>query len=150
MNSKERIEKVMEHKGCTPSVFASMIGIQGSTLSHILNGRNNASIDVLTKILNRYTDISVEWLIMGSGPMFRQITHSHPVDLFANTPEISSETVNYEEKKPVFSPNPVITNRTKEPEQVVAPVNIPLQQPPKTITRVLVFYSDNSFEELNR
>ena len=46
-----RITQIMEREGLTPSKFAEAIGIQRSAMSHILNGRNNVSLDVLIKIL---------------------------------------------------------------------------------------------------
>ena len=51
MDEKERIEKIMLKEEMNSAIFAAEIGIQGSTLSHILNGRNNPSLDVLKKIL---------------------------------------------------------------------------------------------------
>ena len=45
----ERITQIMEREGLTPSKFAEAIGIQRSAMSHILNGRNNVSLDVLIK-----------------------------------------------------------------------------------------------------
>ena len=44
-----RITQIMEREGLTPSKFAEAIGIQRSAMSHILNGRNNVSLDVLIK-----------------------------------------------------------------------------------------------------
>ena len=52
---KDRILAVMEHEGLTPSKFAEAIGIQRSAMSHIISGRNNPSLDVLIKILERFT-----------------------------------------------------------------------------------------------
>ena len=58
MDEKDRIEKVMLTEGMNSAQFAAEIGIQGSTLSHILNGRNNPSLDVLKKVLNRFRTVS--------------------------------------------------------------------------------------------
>jgi transcriptional regulator with XRE-family HTH domain len=82
MNEKIRIEKVMMHQNMTAGHFASEIGVQNSTLSHILNNRNNPSLDVLKKILSRFPEISTDWLILGQGSMFRQEIHSKELTLF--------------------------------------------------------------------
>ena len=55
---KDRIEKVMIKEGLNATQFAAEIGIKSPTLSHILNGRNNPSLEVLKRILDRYRTIS--------------------------------------------------------------------------------------------
>jgi len=49
MEEKDKIEKIMQAENLNSAQFATEIGIQGSTLSHILNGRNKPSLDVLKK-----------------------------------------------------------------------------------------------------
>ena len=67
-----RITQIMEREGLTPSKFAEAIGIQRSAMSHILNGRNNVSLDVLIKILDRFTYVDSDWLLFGKGEMVRE------------------------------------------------------------------------------
>ena len=62
-----RITQIMEREGLTSSKFAEAIGIQRSAMSHILNGRNNVSLDVLIKILDRFTYVDSDWLLFGKG-----------------------------------------------------------------------------------
>ena len=57
MNMRDRILKIMEREGLTPSKFAESIGIQRSAMSHIISGRNNPSLDVLLKIL----ELAIVW-----------------------------------------------------------------------------------------
>ena len=90
MDEKIRIEKLMQHEGMTSGQFAQEIGIQNSTLSHILNNRNNPSLDVMKKILNRFPLINSDWLILGQGAMFRQESHSQMPTLFGFEDESSS------------------------------------------------------------
>jgi transcriptional regulator with XRE-family HTH domain len=65
----ERILAILEDKGLTPSSFADTIGIQRSSMSHILSGRNKPSLDVIHKILITFPDIQSDWLLTGKGPM---------------------------------------------------------------------------------
>ncbi|MDD4142034.1 MAG: helix-turn-helix transcriptional regulator [Bacteroidales bacterium] len=65
----KRITTIIETKHLTQSQFANAIGIQRSTLSHILSGRNNPSLEIILKILNTYPEISSAWLLNGSGEM---------------------------------------------------------------------------------
>ena len=66
---RDRILKIMEREGLTPSKFAESIGIQRSAMSHIISGRNNPSLDVLLKILERFTYVDSDWLLFGKGEM---------------------------------------------------------------------------------
>ena len=71
----DRIQKLIQAKKLTASKFADQIGVPRSTISHILSGRNNPSLEFLQKILDTYPDIKTEWLIRGDGPM-RVISNS--------------------------------------------------------------------------
>ncbi len=92
MSEKNRIEKVILFQNMTSGQFAAEIGIQNSTLSHILNNRNNPSLDVLKKILSRFPEISTDWLILGQGSMLRQEKQSKEPTLFDSFDETSSSS----------------------------------------------------------
>lgn len=68
---KNRILKFLEVENINPSKFADEIGVQRSSISHILSGRNNPSLDLIQKILLRFDYINAEWLITGKGEMFK-------------------------------------------------------------------------------
>lgn len=67
MNS--RISLLLKAKNITPAQLADDIGVQRSGISHILNGRNKPSLDFIQRIIKKYPDISMNWLIFGDGPM---------------------------------------------------------------------------------
>lgn len=60
----------MKSLGLNPTQFADEIGVQRSSISHILSGRNNPSLDIVTKILNRFKEVDSNWLILGKGSLF--------------------------------------------------------------------------------
>lgn len=73
--------------------FAESIGIQQSTLSHILNGRNNPSLDVIMKVHQKYNYVNLEWLLYGHGNMSEetiQPTSDFQPSLFAENAIIPS------------------------------------------------------------
>lgn len=78
----QRIVKLMEVQQVTARRFASEIGIQASTVSNIVNERNNPSLEVLQRILSTYPSVSPDWLILGSGSMYREINDSQQLKLF--------------------------------------------------------------------
>lgn len=68
---KDRLEKFMKSEGLTPSRFAEIMGVQPSSISHILGGRNKPSFDFIEKILLRFPKINPDWLLLGKGQMYR-------------------------------------------------------------------------------
>ena len=95
-----RLNNWMESKGLKSSVLADTIGVNRATISHILSGRNQPSIDFLKKLLSAYPNINANWLISGIGYM---------------------------------------QNKLDQKEVLVS----------KKIEKVVVFYDDNSFDEVN-
>jgi transcriptional regulator with XRE-family HTH domain len=89
----------METENLSSGIFAGQIGVQNSTLSHILNNRNKPSLDVLKKILQRFPEISSDWLILGQGPMYREERKSQSPSLFDNIELTPSKTGNYDTEK---------------------------------------------------
>lgn len=65
MKMNERIQKVLTSSGLSASEFSKRLGIQRSRLSHILSGRNNASLDIIKKININFPEYTLEWLIKG-------------------------------------------------------------------------------------
>ncbi len=77
----DRIRQVMEHVELTPSFFADEIGVQRSSVSHILSGRNKPSLDLVTRLLNRFPEINPVWMITGNGEMVQ-------LNLFEESPSL--------------------------------------------------------------
>lgn len=67
MNEKERLEFIMKSYNLTPSQFADRAGIQRASVSHILSGRNKASLEVLLKIYDSFPGLDMAWLMTGKG-----------------------------------------------------------------------------------
>lgn len=65
LNMKDRIKEIMIENRLTAARFAEKIGVPKSGISHILSGRNNPSLDYISKILDVFPYIDSEWLILG-------------------------------------------------------------------------------------
>ncbi len=66
-----RILLILKTQDLSSSQFADEIGVQRSSISHILSGRNNPSLEFVTKILKRFPDINSDWIIFGKGSMYK-------------------------------------------------------------------------------
>lgn len=158
MEVKEKIEKIMEKEQMNSLQFASEIGIQGSTLSHILNERNKPSLDVLRKILNRFRTISSDWLILDVGSMYRQEKQSQAPTLFDSIdenvykssslePKIIEKIqtpLNINQQKPAYIPE--LPNQTTETSQ--QDFKMPSSSE-KSVRKIIVYYNDNTFQEFD-
>lgn len=65
-----RINLLLQAKNITARQFAEEIGIQPSGMSHILSGRNNPSLDFVMKVIRRWPEVNINWLMFGKGEMF--------------------------------------------------------------------------------
>ena len=65
---KERIKEFIDFKGITQYQFYQETGIGKGTL----NKHSGLGEDGLMKVLNRYKDINIVWLITGEKPMLKE------------------------------------------------------------------------------
>lgn len=68
----DRLELILKTKNLSASQLADETGIQRSIMSHVMNGRNKASLDFIQRILKRFPDINPDWLLFGKGTMSRE------------------------------------------------------------------------------
>ena len=61
-----RIKKIIENNDLTNSEFAEIIGVPKSSISHLLSERNKPSLDIITKISEKFDEITTDYLIFGS------------------------------------------------------------------------------------
>ncbi|HBG58225.1 MAG TPA: transcriptional regulator [Porphyromonadaceae bacterium] len=143
---KDRIKLIMEKENLTPAKFADRLQINRAVISHILNGRNNPSLDVVTKILDDMHYINPEWLLKGTGSMYKDGFDAGelPVepDLFRQGAINQSQEAAPVEKSPETALKPsVLMPESAEYKQL---------EPPKTeskkINQIIIYYSDNTFE----
>jgi transcriptional regulator with XRE-family HTH domain len=139
----DRIKKLMELKKMSPTQFADEIEVQRSSLSHVLSGRNKPSLDFMLKIKNAFPDINLDWLLLDEGSIYNKKNEKWEIDQISpekqQQVELTFSTENEQEE---------ITGNEKEnignPEQGTRlPGKIRNGKQP---VRVIMFYSDNSFE----
>ena len=87
-----RLQKVIDYYGETASGFAEKIGVQRSSISHILSGRNKPSLDFVMKVLHSYPEVELYWLMNGKGefPNQSKISESPNSNLLATNTEYKS------------------------------------------------------------
>lgn len=130
INSEEfakRLQIVMDYYGLTSSALADSIDFNRSSISHLLSGRNKPSLEFVMKILDKFPEVKLYWLLNGKG----------------NFPETESP-IETNSQKYLFD---------SEPETPVVPKNIPvienkiIQVADGTIERIVLFFKDGTFKE---
>ncbi len=148
----ERIKKFIDAQNLSSSAFANEIGVQRSSVSHVLSGRNKPSLDFVIKIKERYPDVNLDWLLSGKGGMIsakgKKDTENFQSEkvVFKNEVDESDqqsfefdklnqvkESINLADKQTVRDEAPVYYGNLKE----------------KKIKKIILLYQDNSFEEFD-
>lgn len=88
---RERIKEIIEREGMSQGQFADHIGINRPTLSHVIAGRNNPSMDVVMKIHQHFPKINILWLLDGIGSYEGEAVADYPAgslleDRYADSP----------------------------------------------------------------
>jgi transcriptional regulator with XRE-family HTH domain len=142
-NIKERILEFLRTENRTSAQFAQEIGVQPSGISHIISGRNKPSLEFIVKMLTRYPTLSTDWLLFGTGTMFREATS---MDFFAQ------QTENLTTQRDIFSD--IIPEETRKTESGKDKIHTPGVEKEtngsteKTRTsRIVIFNVDGTFSE---
>ncbi len=59
----------MDHKGITAGELATLLEVQRSNISHVLNGRNMPGAAFIEKLLLSFPEMDARWLLTGQGEM---------------------------------------------------------------------------------
>jgi transcriptional regulator with XRE-family HTH domain len=151
---EKRIIELMEHYGLSSAQFADKIGVQRSSISHILSGRNKPSYDFLQKITTVFTNIDANWLINGTGPiekrLEKQFSSAIEQDLFSQ-PIRNKEPIEKAAEKQTTNSNFKIDNQ---------PINDYINRENTTknieftnvnqVKQIILIYENNTFEIVNK
>lgn len=129
-----RLQQFLSAENLTQSQFADSIGVARASISHILAGRNKPGFEFVESLARRYPALNLEWFITGKGKMYKtgpDAVENHLPDLFDDSPL----------PEPVYPDRDAFIESSAVDKQTKTPNN------ERTIKKVLLFYSDGSFEE---
>jgi transcriptional regulator with XRE-family HTH domain len=146
---KDRIIKIMQKEEMSAVQFAEKIEISPSSLSHILNGRNKPSLEVVMKIHKACTYVNLLWLLYGEGEMENQENAPVPEDsaisgmmMYGESPIFASNGTEDGEnrkemqlKSPVFAPKEIVREEVKY-----------VEKPARKITEIRIFFDNGTYE----
>ena len=125
----KRIEEILEEQQLSSSAFADTIGVQRSSISHVLSGRNKPSLEFILKIVRAFPAYSTDWLLFG-------ITTESSATYAIPTDDKSSSTT----KEVSF-----ITQSM--PDELPTPSPIPTSKLQAEIDKIVLLYKDGRFTE---
>ena len=140
----KRLELIFEYYGLTGASFADKIGIQRSSLSHLLSGRNKPSLEFVMKIISVLPEVEFDWILNGVGAFPKnsfvhsvkqpEIKTATPTLLFDDIVEEKLEVKNKDEKTIEQSSNYNLlqTNFQNNKAQAIA--------------QIVIFYTDGTFK----
>lgn len=144
MDLNEKIKQILADKNITSSHFADEIGVPRSSVSHILVGRNKPSLDIVQKIIRRYPDLGMEWILDGAALPDIKVDQSAESETNLqkglNKKHVSSTLESHIREEPAT--NTVQTNLVPDENGPVMP-----GKSGKEIAMVLIFYSDGTFKQ---
>lgn len=129
----ERILSIIKYLNLSPSDFAEKIGVQRSSISHLISGRNKPSLEFIQKMLTRFPEINPEWILTGQGQMLKNENSPETGTL----PLENSRAKNHEElQEPVKreSSRIPVKKRSTDPEE-------------SRVEKIIYLYKDKTFRE---
>ncbi len=134
---KDRIKEIMEYKQLTSSQFADAVEVPRAVISHVLSGRNNPSLEVVTKIVSSFPEININWMLLGEGEMLTTLANK-----IVSKPTRSEVKA---EEPPVIKNDSDKIDEHDKVQNKVTPKSDKLSGSDKEIEQIVIFYSDKTF-----
>ena len=129
MDERERLIEIMKSQELNSKQLSLELGVSAGTISNILGGRNKPSLEFLQNVANHFPFISPAWLFLGFGEKY--------IDGYLPT----NSQLEFGSSSPVDNSSKL---RQSAKENVIP--SIPLSNV-RTIEKIVIFYSDGTFEE---
>lgn len=140
----ERLQQFLSAENLSQSQFADSIGVARASISHILNGRNKPGFDFIANMSRHFPTLNIEWLITGKGRMYKDQQSSpifqktEPEPSPAPSEDLFSQETEFQQSVPEPEPSPKAVLEVKKTSNLKS----------RTILKIVVFYDDNTYEEL--
>ena len=143
----KRLEIILEYYSLNASSFADKIGVQRSSLSHLLSGRNKPSLDFILKILDVFPDVDLYWILNGKGN-FPKGAENQQIDYSTNKVKADFTPTSDIEKVPsdLFSEDKIQNPSFKPLAQKTEDQSTIIDSENETIDKIVIFYVNGTFK----
>lgn len=122
----------MDYKSVSAGELSSLLEVQRSNISHILNGRNKPGASFIERFLKSFPDLNARWLLTGEGQM------------------VVNSTINNTEQLSIQPEKEIIKKETSLPQAEMLPSDPVDLNENKKIDRVVLLYTDGTFTDFNK
>ena len=146
-----RLEQFLAAENISQAQFAETLGVARASISHILAGRNKPGYDFISSLMLHYPRLNMDWLFFGKGKMYKEpatavqspaiVVEPEENTLFSDVVETPDSAPQNEESAPVPAKETEIPDSPKD--------NVQAASSGRKISRIVVFYDDNTFAELS-
>ena len=143
----KRLEIILDYYSLNASSFADKIGVQRSSLSHLLSGRNKPSLDFILKILEVFPDIDLYWILNGKGTFpkntvaFSKTETPIEIEVKQNdTPLPNYDVIPEDLFSEIKNQNPILDNKKIDSQ------NNSKQPNSDAIDKIVIFYKNGTFK----
>ena len=137
----KRLEIILEYYSLNASSFADKIGVQRSSMSHLLSGRNKPSLDFILKIIDIFPDVDLYWILNGTGSFPKNSEIDVDLNSVTVAPNLDTPT-----SIDLFSqiPLPIDSNiDLPKSKQIKLPIE---NESSDEIEKIVFFYKNGSFK----
>lgn len=128
----KRLQKIFDHYDVNASSFAEKIKVGKASISHLLSGRNNPSLDFVMRVIKAYPDVDLYWLINGTGTFPKRV----------KPPEITNQSI-----KPSPVQNTLFDEEKKEKTDISEDNDMIRNfSTSNEIERIVIFYKNGKFK----
>ncbi len=144
----KRLEIILEYYSLNASSFADKIGVQRSSLSHLLSGRNKPSLDFILKILDVFPEVDLYWILNGKGTFPKsELKEDHVF----GTPTSNNQFIENTVKKKTKLLSEDETNQKNGLEEKMVTnflntKNTAFQRKDSEIEQIVIFYKNGTFK----
>ena len=146
----KRLEIILDYYSLNASSFADKIGVQRSSLSHLLSGRNKPSLDFILKILDVFPDVDLYWILNGKGTFPKSELKIDNI-FAAPTPIINNQIAETKIEKTADLFSEELPNQKNPVEEKLATnflntQNSAVHKNSSEIDRIVIFYKNGTFQ----
>lgn len=138
----KRLETLLDYYGLNASTFADKIGVQRSSMSHLLSGRNKPSLDFVMKILEVFPDVDLYWILIGKGSFPKNNDDHLEIAVSSPTPMASNENIGTD----LFSSVETNEEEKKEIKKASSLKNVNINFEDDEIEKIVLFYKNGTFK----
>jgi transcriptional regulator with XRE-family HTH domain len=127
----KRLQIILEFYGLSATAFSEEIDFNRSTISHLISGRNKPSLEFVMKVIQKFPDVELYWLLNGKGSFPSETVTDLSPSLKLDAKENKGSSDTSAKKRPNLPQN---TNPSEIAENS------------KDIERIVIFYKDGRFK----